>query len=226
MKKLIIFDCDGVLVDSEMIAHQVGIEALARINYSITIEESVKRFTGLSGINERKIIFEESGIDLPEDFFSRTCQPQILKAFEAELKPLLREVLCALDQQNISRCVASSSPRERVIRALEITGQKRFFTDEVIFTAQQVQKGKPAPDLFLFAAEQMGYLPKDCLVIEDSPAGIEAALAANMQVIGFLGGNHAQYTWYQEKIKHYQIPVAYSAHELQDLLMSTKNEAA
>ena len=226
MKKLIIFDCDGVLVDSEMIAHQVGIEALARINYSITIEESVKRFTGLSGINERKIIFEESGIDLPEDFFSKTCQPQILKAFEAELKPLLQGVLCALDQQNISRCVASSSPRERVIRALEITGQKRFFTDEVIFTAQQVQKGKPAPDLFLFAAEQMGYLPKDCLVIEDSPAGIEAALAANMQVIGFLGGSHAQYTWYQEKIKHYQIPVVHNAQTLRDLLISRKNEAA
>lgn len=226
MKKLIIFDCDGVLVDSEMIAQRVGVEALAHINYSITTEESLKRFTGLSGINVRKIIFEESGIDLPEDFFSKTCQPQILKAFEIELKPLLQEVLCALHQQNISRCVASSSPRERVVRALEITGQKRFFTDETIFTAQQVQKGKPAPDLFLFAAKQMGCLPKDCLVIEDSPADIEAALAANMHVIGFLGGTHAHYGWYQEKINHYQIPVAYSTHELRDLLISRKNEAA
>lgn len=226
MEKLIIFDCDGVLVDSEMIAHQVGIEALARINYAITIEESVKRFTGLSSINERKIIFAESGIDLPEDFFSKTCQPQILKAFEAELHPLLQEVLSRLHQQGISRCVASSSPRERVVRALEITEQKRFFSDETIFTTQQVQKGKPAPDLFLFAAKQMGYLPKDCLVIEDSPAGIEAALAADMQVIGFLGGTHARYDWYQEKINHYQVPVAYSAHELRDLLMSRKNEAA
>jgi len=86
-----------------------------------------------------------------------------LKAFEERLQPLMQDVLYALNQQNINTCVASSSPRERVIRALEITKQKQYFDDKVVFTAQQVKKGKPAPDLFLFASEQMGYLPKDCL---------------------------------------------------------------
>ena len=83
-----------------------------------------------------------------------------------------------------------------------------------MFTSQQVSKGKPAPDLFLFAASQMGFSPGDCIVIEDSAAGIEAAIAAGMHVVGFLGGSHAQYNWYQEKINKYNVPIAKNSNEL------------
>jgi beta-phosphoglucomutase-like phosphatase (HAD superfamily) len=118
----------------------------------------------------------------------------------------------------INRCVASGSRRERVIRSLEITHQMKYFDEKTIFTAQQVERGKPAPDLFLFAAKQMGVSPQDCLVIEDSCAGIEAAQQAGMSVIGFLGGEHAKFEWYQEPIKVFGIPIAHTADELWALL--------
>ena len=127
-------------------------------------------------------------------------------------------VLSQLDGLNITRCIASGSRRERVIRSLEITNQMKYFDEHSIFTAQQVEKGKPAPDLFLFAAKQMGISPKDCLVIEDSVAGIQAAQAACMPVIGFLGGSHAGFGWYQAPVKAFGIPIAHNPHELNDLI--------
>lgn len=114
--------------------------------------------------------------------------------------------------------MASSSQRSRVIQSLKITGQLDYLTEKAVFTSQQVKYGKPAPDLFLFAADQMQIAPQNCLVIEDSPAGIEAAIAANMAVIGFLGGSHTQFPWYHEKIKSYKIPLAYNSAELMSIL--------
>lgn len=119
-----------------------------------------------------------------------------------------------MGKEKIATCVASSSPRARVIKALNLTKQLDYFTDEAIFTSQQVKNGKPAPDLFLFAAEKMGFKPQNCIVIEDSAAGIEAAIAANMNVIGFLGGSHAQFPWYQERIKSYKILLTHNSVEL------------
>jgi beta-phosphoglucomutase-like phosphatase (HAD superfamily) len=115
---------------------------------------------------------------------------------------------------NVQRCVASSSSGHRVIQSLKLTDQLRFFSEESIFTSQQVSKGKPAPDLFLFAASQMGFAPKNCIVIEDSPAGIEAAKAAGMTVICFLGGSHTHYEWYREKMSIFNIPIARNGPEL------------
>jgi len=132
-------------------------------------------------------IFEESGLDIPEDF----SEEARLQAFENELTSLMLSVLQAVRENKIERCVASNSLRKRVIRSLELTDQIQFFKLEHIFTAAQVQKGKPAPDLFLYAATQMGYAPENCLVIEDSIAGLQAAREAGMEVIAFLGGSHA-----------------------------------
>ncbi len=96
----------------------------------------------------------------------------------------------------------------------------RVFNNQAIFTSQQVTKGKPAPDLFLFAAAEMGFLPEDCIVIEDSPAGIEAALAAHMTVVGFVGGAHTQFSWYQKRIENYSIPIIYHSDDLLEHLFS------
>ena len=217
MKKLVIFDCDGVLVDSEIIANRIDAEALTSIGYAITTEESIRRFTGMNAQSVQQIILKESGIEISIDFMNST-QSTVLEAFEKELAPLMEDVLTVLDRVKIPRCVASSSSRKRVMYSLERTGLFKFFDEQSIFTSQQVTRGKPAPDLFLFAAHEMGVEPANCIVIEDSSAGIQAALAAGMQVIGFLGGTHARYEWYQEKIAAFRIPVAYNTHELKRVL--------
>lgn len=222
MNKLIIFDCDGVLVDSETLAHQGDIETLSAMGYSITLEESIKRFTGINDNGFRQIIFDEAGIIVPDDFFHRR-KNDLIKAFELHLKPLIEVVLLALNERKIKRCVASSSSRERVTKALELTDQLNFFSTSSIFVSEQVQKGKPEPDLFLFAADKMGFLPKDCIVVEDSVSGIKAAIAAKMKVIGFLGGSHTQYDWYEQSIKSFKIPIAKDDTELLKLLKSFAN---
>ncbi len=199
MNKSVIFDCDGVLVDSDIISNRIDAEALTSFGYPITVEESIRRFTGLNTKAVRQIILNESTMDIPLDDLN-SQQPTVLKAFETERISLIKRVLEILDKKKISRRVASSSQRNRVVRCLELTEQFIYFNDQSIFTSQQVSNGKPAPDLFLFAANQMGFHPEDCIVIEDSSAGIEAAISAGMRVIGFLGGGHAHHHWYQEKI--------------------------
>ncbi len=218
-KKLVIFDCDGVLVDSEIIAHRVVVEMLQQLGCSLTIEESIREFTGVNKWRSQEILSEKYNIEVSDDFWEQG-QSRILKAFEQDLIALNQPTLSKLTEENISICVASSSHRQRVLKALTVTNQLVYFDDQEIFTSQQVTKGKPAPDLFLFAAAEMGFLPEDCLVIEDSPAGIEAALAANMAVVGFVGGAHAQFSWYQERIQNYSIPIAYDNHDLMTHLLS------
>lgn len=212
-KKLVIFDCDGVLVDSEVIAHRVLVDVLNQQGCFLTVEESIRDFTGINQQESQKILANKYGLTIREDFWE-SAQGLILTAFEKELVALNQPVLTHLKQQNISVCVASSSQRNRVLKALSVTGQLPFFDSHTIFTSQQVKYGKPAPDLFLFAAAQMGYDPQDCVVVEDSIAGIQAAKAAKMQVIGFLGGTHAQFLWYQQQIQNSLIPLAYNSSQL------------
>lgn len=212
-KKLIIFDCDGVLVDSELIAHQILVDTLQTLECTLTVEESIREFTGVNQQKSEQILAEKYSLNLPENFWE-VAQSLVIKAFERELVALNRAVLTQLTQQNISFCVASSSQRHRVLQALTVTGQISFFEPKSIFTSQQVKHGKPAPDLFLLAAAEMGYAPQECIVIEDSVAGVQAALAAKMLVIGFLGGRHAQFPWYQEQLQAYAIPMAYNSFQL------------
>lgn len=213
MSGLIIFDCDGVLVDSEIIAHQVEIECFKEIGYQITLEESIKNFTGVSDSYVSQIIFQETGNSISQNFFYET-QQKIVQAFETQLKPLMDSVLPYLYDNNISRCVASSSIPERVKRSLEITHQWSFFEEDTIFTSSLVKKGKPAPDLFLYAADKIGFKPAECMVIEDSIAGIQAAIAAEMNVVAFLGGSHTKYPWYLEEINKFKIPIIHNPTDL------------
>lgn len=215
--KLVIFDCDGVLIDSEHIANRIHAEALTGYGYPLTTEESIKKFTGISVHAACQIVLDEAGIQIPLDYWEKQEQ-NVFQSFERELTSLVEPILKSLHVRQIPRCVASNSHLSYVIQALKLTKQYNYFNAPSIFSAQQVQRGKPAPDVFLFAAKQMGFDPKNCIVIEDTPAGITAARSAGMQVIAFLGGGHAHHTWYQENIHPYNVPITRNCHELLEQL--------
>ncbi len=184
---LVIFDCDGVLVDSEMIASRVLAQEVAALGYPLTDEESRTRFTGMSIKSVIAAIEADWHRRLPETF-EESLRARDRKVFAAELHPVsgIREVLPLI---SIPKCVASSGVPEKIRHSLTVTGLIDAF-DGHLFSARQVERGKPAPDLFLFAAHSMGVAPGRCLVIEDSVAGLKAGLAAGMRVLGFAGASH------------------------------------
>ena len=212
-KNLVIFDCDGVLVDSEFLSCKYFSQTLSDYGYPISVEECIRRFTGVNEHICRQIILEESGIDLPKDFWDLQ-QPSLLKTYQSELSPLLEPVLQALDHLEIPRCVASNSSRNNVIHCLKWTDQLKYFTEKSIFTSQQVPKAKPAPDLFFLAAQEMGVKPENCIVVEDSSAGAHAAMAAGMQVLIFVGGTHARFNWYRSQVAVHGKPLFPTCQEL------------
>lgn len=212
MSKLIIFDCDGVLVDSEIIASRIESQMLSKLGYPISVEESIKKFTGMTVLEYRNSV-KALGIVSSNEALD-AMQEAVKLALKTELQPLMLNVLEDLVFNDLKKCVASNSEPDRARQVLKTTHQDRFFKDNCIFTASQVKKGKPAPDLFLFAAQQMGCAPKDCLVIEDSILGIEAAKSAHMSVIAFLGASHAQFDWYRARIKKQEVPMVFSQEEV------------
>lgn len=212
-ENLVIFDCDGVLVDSEFIASKVFSEALSSYGYHITTEECIKRFTGIDDQTCREIIMKESGIFIPDDYWEQQYS-RLKKAYETELTPLLQPILNILNTFKISRCIASNASRDHVLNCLEITDQLGYFSENFIFTSSQVTRPKPSPDLFLFAAKEMGVKPEKCIVIEDSSIGAEAAIDAGMDVLLFAGASHAKFDWYQNQIAKHQKPVVTTCHEL------------
>ena len=183
---LLIFDCDGVLVDSEPLACRIDAEYLTELGYPFTAEEIVLRFVGVSLKDMVARIEAEHGRRLPTDFGARLTR-RILDRFETELQPVrgVRDAVLALPHR---RCVASSSTPDRIALSLRAAGLADLFGD--LFSAVEVKRGKPAPDLFLHAAARMGAAPEECVVIEDSAFGVRAARAAGMRVIGFAGGGH------------------------------------
>lgn len=185
---LLIFDCDGVLVDSEMIASRVLAAQLSALGYAITAKQCRERFTGKWMTDVLNIVRGE-GIEVPEDFLA-TLKIKDREAFERELKPM-DGVLEMVRNLSHDRCVASSGPIVKMETTLGISGLLPFFTPH-LFSASMVKRGKPEPDLFLHAANAMGRAPQDCLVIEDSTAGVTAARRAGMRVLGFAGASHAR----------------------------------
>jgi len=195
---LIIWDCDGCLIDSEMIACQVAAEMWTELGYPVTARQYVERFAGGNQAANIAIIEKETGLSFADVYPYEEKQRRREKAFEEGLKPLpyVREAVEAL---SVPQCVASGSMPERLYHALKVVGLYERFEGR-IFSAEQVEHGKPAPDLFLFAAETMKVQPSRCLVIEDSPAGIMAGKAAGMTVYGYMGGSHVDEAW-QERAR-------------------------
>jgi HAD superfamily hydrolase (TIGR01509 family) len=187
MPDLVIFDCDGVLVDSEVISNRIFMESLAELGVALTLEEMMAFGIGKSSTTLAAAIEQEFGVTLPPGYIQGR-RARIMDAFTNELLPIkgIVELLTAL---KLKRCVASNSHVDRVRHALTTTGLLRHL-DPHIYTAAMVEQGKPAPDLFLFAARQHGVRPEQCLVIEDSLSGVAAALAAGMPVVGFVGASH------------------------------------
>jgi len=185
--KLVIFDCDGVLVDSEPIINQAHAHVLTTCGYPITKQDLVERFCGMSDREMLEIIEREWGRVLPTSYAEHVGL-MIEAGFRQSLAPI-EGVVEALDSLKMPICVASSSSLEQIRQKLKITGLLGRF-GEHLFSATMVASGKPAPDLFLYAAQRLTTAPDRCLVIEDSPAGIDAALAAGMTAIGFSGGSH------------------------------------
>jgi beta-phosphoglucomutase-like phosphatase (HAD superfamily) len=210
---LIIWDCDGVLVDSEALLKQGEVEALARAGIDMSVDDCVRLFSGVS-VDEAAVNFlKEKNKELPDGFFKEQIAGS-LQLFRDRLVPLMTDTVLSLQNGGYNMCVASGSPLTRVLLCLELAEIDGCFNSNSVFTRELVKRGKPAPDLFLHAAEKMNVLPGRCIVVEDSVAGIEAALAADMRVVGYLGGGHAQASWYRKAIESYDIPLAYTQKEV------------
>jgi HAD superfamily hydrolase (TIGR01509 family) len=188
---LVIFDCDGVLIDSEIISARMLIEELARLGVVIDLDHVARHFLGRSYPTVMAEIRRDFHLDLPPEFEDR-YRDSLLAAFRRDLR-IMPGVLAVLDDLAVPCCVATSSSPRRVETSLELTGLAGRMQDRV-FTASQVARGKPAPDLFLLAAKTMGHAPARTLVIEDSLTGVRAALAAGMTVWRFVGGSHFRQT--------------------------------
>ena len=184
---LIVFDCDGVLVDSETISCRLDAEIFTALGFPLSFEDVRRDFVGVSTSRMCAEIESRFGRNLPADMPQRLLAAT-LAAFETDLKPI-PGIADALTRLTLPRCVASSSSPPRIRRSLELTELIDFF-DPHLFSSTMVTRGKPAPDIFLHAAREMGAAPARCAVIEDSVPGVTAALAAGMTVLGFVGGDH------------------------------------
>ena len=192
---LLIFDCDGVLVDSEPLSCLAFERVYA--NHGMELPEgTVAKGIGMKQADIMKMIEDMTGHRLPEEATSQFW-PETKVLFAEALEPTvgIADFLRELPQK---RCVASSSHPERIAFSLEKTGISHYFGDAV-YSSSMVKRGKPAPDLFLFAADKMGVDPARCVVIEDSPFGVEGAIAAGMTAFGYTGGGHT-YVGHAEKL--------------------------
>jgi HAD superfamily hydrolase (TIGR01509 family) len=182
---LVIFDCDGVLVDSEVLAVEIDRRVLADLGWQLSIDEIVEKFVGKSSATFTAHLEEHLGYRLPADWEDKYT-PWYYEAFDTRLQSV-EGIEDALDRIPTTTCVASSGDHEKIRRTLGLTNLLPRF-DRRIFSATEVAHGKPAPDLFLFAAERMGVAPERCVVIEDSKYGVRAAHTAGMHAFGYAGG--------------------------------------
>ncbi len=186
---LVIFDCDGVLIDSESLACRADAACLREIGISVSADEIMERYVGLSAAAMIADLEQRYARTLPADIGER-LQRHVAAAFAHELRAMAG-IAAALGKLGCRFCVASSSTPERLRQSLALVDLLTSFHPN-IFSASDVVRGKPAPDLFLHAAARMGVAPKECLVVEDSAAGVQAARAAGMAVLGFIGGSHCR----------------------------------
>jgi len=179
---LVIFDCDGVLVDSEPIANRVFAEMLREIGLDVSIREMYERFVGRPMSYCMELVAEKLGRAPPDDFVAN-LQERTFAAFEAELRAT-PGILEALNEIDLPVCVASSGELEKMRLTLGLTGLLSRFEGR-LFSVTEVARGKPAPDIYLHAAASLNANPRACFVIEDSPVGAQAGVAAGMTVLGY-----------------------------------------
>jgi HAD superfamily hydrolase (TIGR01509 family) len=185
MTQLVIFDCDGVLVDTERLAIEIDRKVLASVGWELTESEIVRRFLGASEEDFTRAVEQQIGRSLASDWAAE-FEPLYRQAYEQHLTPV-EGVIEALDRIVAPTCVASSGSHEKMRFTLGLVGLYERFAGR-IFSAEDVARGKPAPDLFLHAAARMGAEPPNCIVVEDSVHGVTAARAAGMRVFGYGGG--------------------------------------
>lgn len=185
---LVIFDCDGVLVDSERLTVVVESRVLTALGWPMDADEVVARWMGRSSSAQHADVLAHLGPELTAVFEERT-EREMRDVFDRDLRPVdgVVDLLDSLDRRGVPTCVASSGSHAKMRRTLGVTGLWPRFAER-IFSADEVEHGKPAPDLFLHAASRMGVLPRDCVVVEDSVYGVRAAIAAGMTVYGYAGG--------------------------------------
>lgn len=187
---LIMFDCDGVLIDSEILAAQVEAERFAELGYEITAEEIAARFAGLTLDRIMELLSEETGMVFPESFVIET-DAEVERRLGRDVKAI-EGVHEMLDRLDLPRCICSNSSTER----LELTLRRVDLWDRFrpyVFAAREVgtKRGKPAPDVYLFGAKEFEVSPSETIVLEDSVHGVAAAAAAGCRVVGFTGGRHS-----------------------------------
>ena len=187
----IIWDCDGVLIDSEILACRVASEHYTRAGFPLTTSDYIRRFAGHSRAQIAAAIRQETGKDLAAsiDWAQKRVDREAL--FEAELRAVsgIDEVLEQASKHLLPMAVASGSSLGRLKHSLDLTGLWEYF-DPHIYSTEQVTRGKPSPDVYLLAAERLDVSPRHCLVIEDSEHGARAGKAAGMTVYGFIGASH------------------------------------
>jgi beta-phosphoglucomutase-like phosphatase (HAD superfamily) len=190
---LVIFDNDGVLVDSEPISNRILAGYLTELGHPTSYEDSLRDYMGGANHRVHDLVLERTGRTLPADF-DDVLHERVFDAFRRELRPVagIAEALDRLEADGVPYCLASSGTHERIRVALRKTGLYDRFASDLpggpayrCFSSQDVGRGKPAPDLFLHAAKEMGAAPERCAVVEDSPLGVRAAVAAGMDVFGF-----------------------------------------
>lgn len=186
---VVIFDCNGVLVDSEPLATAIVSDAFMRAGFALTPDVVARFFTGRRPTDMFADVEIAAGRKLPPDFAAVVAR-ETLRRIKQELRSTAHAAH-ALSWLRGPKCVASSSSLERIRLSLESTDLLRFF-EPYVFSANDVKHGKPAPDIFRHVARVMGVNPRDCLVVEDSVVGVTAAVAAGMRAIGFAGGSHAR----------------------------------
>ena len=183
---LVIFDCDGVLVDSERISNGVLARLLAAEGLAMTAAEARREYQGLLLADIVRDVEERLGRPLPAGWLAR-YERERAAAFRRELEavPGAAENVAWIAAQGVAVCVASQGKLEKTRLSLELTALSHLFADGALFSAEAVPRGKPHPDLFLHAARVMGAEPAACAVVEDTPSGVAAAVAAGMRALGF-----------------------------------------
>jgi HAD superfamily hydrolase (TIGR01509 family) len=194
--RAIIWDCDGVLIDSELLACRVAAEYYTRAGYPLTASEYIRRFAGRSRAQIADVIRQETGSDFAAaiDWTRKEADRQALFDLELQAVPGIRELIAQVATRRIPMAVASGSSLRRLEHSLKLVRLWQYF-DPYIYSTEQVARGKPSPDVFLHAAESLGIAADQCLVIEDAEHGIRAGKAAGMTVYGFIGASHCTPEW-------------------------------